>query len=47
MARNKGNLILGIKNRKVSYKSAEVISKLFRSYVTSHLEYIVYSFGYQ
>ena len=31
--------MLGIINRRVSYKSAEVISKLYRSYVRPHLEY--------
>ena len=30
MAKNKANLILGIINRGVSYKSVEVISKLYR-----------------
>ena len=38
LAKNKGNLMLGIINRGVSYKSAEVISKLYRSYVRPHLE---------
>ena len=31
--------MLGIINRGVSYKSAEVISKLYRSYVRPHLKY--------
>ena len=30
--------MLGIINRGVSYKSAEVISKLYRSYARPHLE---------
>ena len=33
--------MLGIINRGVSYKSAEVISKLYRSYVRPHLEYCI------
>ena len=33
--------MLGIINRGVSYKSAVVISKLYRSYVRPHLEYCV------
>ena len=37
LAENKANLMLGIINRGVSYKSAEVISKLFISYVRHHL----------
>ena len=41
MAKNKANLILGIINRGVSYKSAELISKLYRSYVRPHLEYCI------
>ena len=31
--------MMGIINRVVSYKSAEVISKLYRSYVRPYLEY--------
>ena len=34
-------LMLGIINRGVSYKPAEVISKLYRSYVRPHLEYCI------
>ena len=33
--------MLGIINRGVSHKSAEVISKLYRSYVRPHLEYCI------
>ena len=33
--------MLGIINRGVSYKSAELVSKLYRSYVRSHLEYCI------
>ena len=40
-AKNKANLMLGIINRGVSYKSSEVISKLYRSYVRPHLEYCI------
>ena len=36
MAKNKDNVGY---NREVSYKSAELISKLYRSYVRPHLEY--------
>ena len=36
MAKNKSNL-----NRGVSYKSVEVISKLYESYVRPHLEYCI------
>ena len=39
LAKNKANLMLGIINRGVSYKSVEVISKL--SYVRPHLEYCI------
>ena len=39
LARNKANLKLGIISREVSYKSAEEISKLYRSYIRPHLEY--------
>ena len=41
LAKNKANLMLSIINRGVSYKSAEVISKLYRLYVRPHLEYCV------
>ena len=41
LAKNKANLISGIINRWVSYKSAEVILKLYWSYVRSHLEYCI------
>ena len=41
MAKNKPNLILVIVNRGESYKSAEVISKLYRSYVRHHLVYCI------
>ena len=41
LAKNKANLMLGIINRGVSYKSTEVISKLYRSYVRPHLEYCI------
>ena len=33
--------MLGIINKGVSYKSAEVISKLYRVYVRPHLEYCI------
>ena len=33
--------MLGIINRGVSYKSVEVISKLYRAYVRPHLEYCI------
>ena len=35
--------MLGIINRGVSYKSAEVISKLYISYVRPYLEYYIQS----
>ena len=38
LAKNKVNLILGIINRGVWYESAEVTSKLYRSYVRPYLE---------
>ena len=38
LAETKANLLLGIINRGVSYKSSEVISKLYRAYVRPHLE---------
>ena len=41
LVKNKDNLMLGTINRGVSYKSAEVISKLYRSYVRPHLEYCI------
>ena len=41
LAKNKANLISGIINKGVSYKSAEVISKLYRSYVRPHLGYCI------
>ena len=41
LAKNKANLRLGIISRGVSYKSSEVISKLYRSYVRPHLEYCI------
>ena len=41
LAKNKANLMLGIINRRVLYKSAEVISKLYTWYVTPHLEYCI------
>ena len=41
MAKYKANLILRIINRGASYKSAEVISKLYRSYIRPHLEYCI------
>ena len=41
LLKNKANLMLVIINRGVSYKSAEVISKLYRSYVRLYLEYCI------
>ena len=41
LAKNKANLMLGIINKGVSYKYAEVISKLYRSNVRLHLEYCI------
>ena len=41
LAKNEANLMLGIINRRVPYKSAEVISKLYRWYVRPHLEYCI------
>ena len=38
-ARNKANKMLGLINRNVSYKSKEVITKLYSSYVRPHIEY--------
>lgn len=40
-ARNRANKMLGIINRNVSYKSKEVICKLYNSYVRPHLEYCI------
>ena len=42
LVKNKANLMLGVINRGVSYKSAEVISKLYRSYIRPHLEYCIH-----
>ena len=39
--KGKANLMLGIIKRGVSYKSAEVISKLYSSYLRPHLEYCI------
>ena len=39
LAKNKANLMLGIINKGVSYKSPEVIPKLYKGYVRPHLEY--------
>ena len=41
LAKNKGRLMLAIINRGISYKSAEVISQLYKSYVGPHLEYCI------
>ena len=41
LAKNKANLMLGIISTGVSYKSSEVISKLYRAYVRPHLEYCI------
>ena len=38
LTKNKYNIMFGIINRVVSYKYAEVMSKLYRSYVRLHLE---------
>ena len=40
-AKNNANKILGIINRGITYKSEEVIKKLYISYVRPHLEYCV------
>ena len=40
-AKNRANSLLGMINRGVSYKSPEVVSKLYLSYVRPHLEYCV------
>ena len=37
LPKNKVNIMFDIINRKISYKSAEVISKLYRSYFRLHL----------
>ena len=42
LAKNKANLMFSIINRGVSYKSTEVISKLYRSYFRPHIEYCIY-----
>ena len=41
MAKNKANLMLSKIKRGLSYKPAEVISKLYRSYVRLHLVYCI------
>ena len=41
LAKNKANLMLGIIKRGVSYKSAEVISKLYRLYLKPHFQYCI------
>ena len=41
LTKNTPNLMLDIINGGVSYKSVEVISKLYRSYVRSHLVYCI------
>ena len=41
LVKNKVHLILGIINRRVSYKSTEVLSKLYRSYIRPHLKYCI------
>ena len=41
LAKNKANLMLDIINKGVSYKSTEVISKLYGSYVRPHLQYCI------
>ena len=41
LAKNKPNLMLGMINKGLSYKSAELISKLYRSYIRPHLEYCI------
>ena len=40
-ARNKANKMLGIIRRNVSYKSKQVITKLYDCYVRPHLEYCI------
>ena len=39
--KTKANIILCIINKRISYKLAKVISKLYRSYVMPHLEYCI------
>ena len=41
MAKNKANSMLGIIYKGLSYKSSEVISKLYRSYFRPHLGYCI------
>ena len=41
MAKNKANLTLGIIKREVSYKSAEVISRPYRTYVRLLLKFCI------
>ena len=41
LAKNNANLMLVIIKRGVSHKSAEVISKLYRSYVRPPLDYCI------
>ena len=41
MAKNKADLMLGVINRGISYKSPEVMSKLYRSNVRPHLRYCI------
>ena len=40
-AKNKAEKMLGIIKRNVSYKSKEVVTKLYNSYVRPHLEYCI------
>ena len=42
LVKNKANLMLGIINRGILYKYAELVPKLHRSYVRPHLEYCIY-----
>lgn len=44
-ARNRANRVLGFINRNVSYKSKEVVSKLYNGYVRPHLEYCLQSWA--
>ena len=41
IVKNKANLILSIITREISYKSAEAISKLYKSYIIPHLQYCI------
>ena len=41
LVKNKAYLMLGIINRGVSYKSAKVLPKLYKSYVRVHLKYYI------